>query len=97
MECEEEELEPWQRQTPEVNLLGDGKHDDDDDDEPIFVGELSTSKGTINTRPSMFSSLGMAQLMLGLRHCCLFSLVWIVCIHNILSLDPFPLVALQSW
>uniref|UniRef100_A0A4W5Q0Z8 Zinc finger protein 280D n=1 Tax=Hucho hucho TaxID=62062 RepID=A0A4W5Q0Z8_9TELE len=52
MECEEEELEPWQRQTPEVNLLGDGKHDDDDDDEPIFVGELSTSKGTINTRPT---------------------------------------------
>uniref|UniRef100_A0AAZ3Q4E9 C2H2-type domain-containing protein n=1 Tax=Oncorhynchus tshawytscha TaxID=74940 RepID=A0AAZ3Q4E9_ONCTS len=52
MECEEEELEPWQRQTPEVNLLGDGKHDDDDD-EPIFVGELSTSKGTIiNTRPT---------------------------------------------
>ncbi|XP_029495091.1 zinc finger protein 280C-like [Oncorhynchus nerka] len=52
MECEEEELEPWQRQTPEVNLLGDGKHDDDDD-EPIFVGELSTSKDTIiNTRPT---------------------------------------------
>ncbi|CAB1339398.1 unnamed protein product [Coregonus sp. 'balchen'] len=49
MECEEEELEPWQRQTPEVNLLDDGNHDDDDD-EPIFVGELSTSKGTINTR-----------------------------------------------
>lgn len=96
MECEEEELEPWQRQTPEVNLLGDGKHDDDDD-EPIFVGELSTSKGTIiNTRPSMCSSLGMAQLMLGLSHC-LFSLVWIVCIHNILPLDPFPLVSLQSW
>lgn len=72
MECEEEELEPWQRQTPEVNLLGDGKHDDDDDDEPIFVGELSTSKGTINTRPSMFSSLGMAQLMLGLSHLSVF-------------------------
>ncbi|XP_029577289.1 zinc finger protein 280C-like isoform X1 [Salmo trutta] len=52
MECEEEELEPWQRQTPEVNLLGDGKHDDDDDDEPIFVGELSTSNDTINTRPT---------------------------------------------
>ncbi|KAK0136862.1 Zinc finger protein 280D [Merluccius polli] len=35
MECEEEELEPWQKQVPEVNLL-----DDDDDDEPIFIGEL---------------------------------------------------------
>lgn len=36
MECEEEELEPWQKQVPEVNLVDD----DDDDDEPIFVGEL---------------------------------------------------------
>ncbi|XP_010878588.2 zinc finger protein 280C isoform X2 [Esox lucius] len=49
MECEEEELEPWQKQTPEVNLLDDDNHDDDDD-EPIFVGELSTPKGTTNTR-----------------------------------------------
>ena len=36
MECEEEELEPWQRPAPEVTLV----EDDDDDDEPIFIGEL---------------------------------------------------------
>uniref|UniRef100_A0A8D0A7G6 Zinc finger protein 280D n=1 Tax=Sander lucioperca TaxID=283035 RepID=A0A8D0A7G6_SANLU len=36
MECVEEELEPWQKQVPEVNLIDD----DDDDDEPIFVGCL---------------------------------------------------------
>nr|XP_009679721.1 PREDICTED: zinc finger protein 280D isoform X3 [Struthio camelus australis] len=37
MECEEEELEPWQRRVKEVE-------EDDDDDEPIFVGEISSSK-----------------------------------------------------
>lgn len=37
MECVEEELEPWQKQVPEVNLI------DDDDDEPIFVGVLCMS------------------------------------------------------
>ncbi|XP_037308200.1 zinc finger protein 280C isoform X1 [Pungitius pungitius] len=37
MECVEEELEPWQKQVPEVQLIDD----DDDDDEPIFVGVLS--------------------------------------------------------
>lgn len=36
MECVEEELEPWQKQVPQVNLIDD----DDDDDEPIFVGVL---------------------------------------------------------
>uniref|UniRef100_A0AAQ4QV76 Zinc finger protein 280D n=1 Tax=Gasterosteus aculeatus aculeatus TaxID=481459 RepID=A0AAQ4QV76_GASAC len=36
MECVEEELEPWQKQVPEVQLIDD----DDDDDEPIFVGVL---------------------------------------------------------
>ncbi|XP_043934905.1 zinc finger protein 280D isoform X4 [Protopterus annectens] len=36
MECEEEELEPWQKRDKEV--------DDDDDDEPIFVGEITASK-----------------------------------------------------
>ncbi|XP_028679663.1 zinc finger protein 280C isoform X3 [Erpetoichthys calabaricus] len=41
MECEEEELEPWQRRLPEV--VDD---DDDDDDEPIFVGEITSSKTT---------------------------------------------------
>uniref|UniRef100_A0A663LY34 Zinc finger protein 280D n=1 Tax=Athene cunicularia TaxID=194338 RepID=A0A663LY34_ATHCN len=38
MECEEEELEPWQKRVKEV------EEDDDDDDEPIFVGEISGSK-----------------------------------------------------
>uniref|UniRef100_A0A8D0HNY9 DUF4195 domain-containing protein n=1 Tax=Sphenodon punctatus TaxID=8508 RepID=A0A8D0HNY9_SPHPU len=38
MECEEEELEPWQQRVKEV------EEDDDDDDEPIFVGEISSSK-----------------------------------------------------
>ncbi|XP_077420876.1 zinc finger protein 280C isoform X2 [Vanacampus margaritifer] len=36
MECEEEELEPWQKAAPEVLI-----DDDDDDDEPIFVGVVS--------------------------------------------------------
>ncbi|XP_053933316.1 zinc finger protein 280D isoform X2 [Cuculus canorus] len=40
MECEEEELEPWQKRVKEV------EEDDDDDDEPIFVGEISSSKPT---------------------------------------------------
>lgn len=47
MECEEEELEPWQRAIPEISLIDD---DDDDDDEPIFVGEICSSKPTPNTR-----------------------------------------------
>lgn len=34
MECVEEELEPWQKQVPEVTLI------EEDDDEPIFVGVL---------------------------------------------------------
>uniref|UniRef100_W5N7S8 C2H2-type domain-containing protein n=1 Tax=Lepisosteus oculatus TaxID=7918 RepID=W5N7S8_LEPOC len=45
MECEEEELEPWQRRIPEV--VDD---DDDDDDEPIFVGEITSSKASANSR-----------------------------------------------
>uniref|UniRef100_A0A8C9SHT9 Zinc finger protein 280D n=1 Tax=Scleropages formosus TaxID=113540 RepID=A0A8C9SHT9_SCLFO len=54
MECEEEELEPWQRRIPEINLV-----DDDDDDEPIFVGEICGSKvGTVTNpnRPPQTSS-----------------------------------------
>ncbi|XP_039579203.1 zinc finger protein 280D isoform X2 [Passer montanus] len=39
MECEEEELEPWQKRVREVE-----EDDEDDDDEPIFVGEISSSK-----------------------------------------------------
>ncbi|XP_068594629.1 zinc finger protein 280C [Brachionichthys hirsutus] len=41
MECVEEELEPWQKQVPQVNLIDD---DDDDDDEPIFVGVLTNNQ-----------------------------------------------------
>ncbi|NXG13302.1 Z280D protein, partial [Grallaria varia] len=41
MECEEEELEPWQKRVREVEEDDD---DEDDDDEPIFVGEISSSK-----------------------------------------------------
>lgn len=37
MECVEEELEPWQKQAPQINLI------EDDDDEPIFVGVLCKS------------------------------------------------------
>ncbi|XP_065145207.1 zinc finger protein 280C isoform X1 [Paramisgurnus dabryanus] len=48
MECEEEELEPWQKAIPEINLIDD---DDEDDDEPIFVGEICSSKPTVNTKP----------------------------------------------
>lgn len=48
MECEEEELEPWQRAIPEISLI-----DDDDDDEPIFVGEICSSKLTPNIRTGM--------------------------------------------
>ncbi|XP_016350697.1 zinc finger protein 280C-like isoform X2 [Sinocyclocheilus anshuiensis] len=47
MECEEEELEPWQKAIPEINLID---LDDDDDDEPIFVGEICSSKPATNTR-----------------------------------------------
>lgn len=48
MECEEEELEPWQKTVPEINLID--LDDDDDDDEPIFVGEICSSKPAANTR-----------------------------------------------
>ncbi|XP_056134557.1 zinc finger protein 280C [Lampris incognitus] len=46
MECEEEELEPWQKQVVQVNLV-----DDDDDDEPIFVGELISNQSTEKAIP----------------------------------------------
>nr|XP_033776030.1 zinc finger protein 280D isoform X2 [Geotrypetes seraphini] len=48
MECEEEELEPWQRKSKVVEIIDD----DDDDDEPIFVGEITSSKqATTNNLP----------------------------------------------
>ncbi|XP_029901432.1 zinc finger protein 280C [Myripristis murdjan] len=46
MECEEEELEPWQKQVPQVNLV------DDDDDEPIFVGELTSNQRNSKPNPT---------------------------------------------
>ncbi|XP_008335179.1 zinc finger protein 280D isoform X2 [Cynoglossus semilaevis] len=53
MECVEEDLEPWQKPTPEVHLI----EDDDDDDEPIFVGVLSNDQNnrehkTLSTKTS---------------------------------------------
>ncbi|XP_038177670.1 zinc finger protein 280D isoform X1 [Arvicola amphibius] len=41
MECEEEELEPWQKKVKEVE-------EDEDDDEPIFVAEIASSKPAIS-------------------------------------------------
>ncbi|KAB1253454.1 Zinc finger protein 280C [Camelus dromedarius] len=41
MECEEEELEPWQKKVEEIQ--------DEDDDELIFVGEISSSKPAISS------------------------------------------------
>ncbi|XP_021043207.1 zinc finger protein 280C isoform X2 [Mus pahari] len=41
MECEEEELEPWQQKVEE-------SQNKDDDDELIFVGEISSSKPAIS-------------------------------------------------
>lgn len=45
MECVEEELEPWQKQASEVHLI------EDDDDEPIFVGVLSTNQKDGKSNP----------------------------------------------
>lgn len=44
MECEEEELEPWQQKVDEI------QNKDDDDDELIFVGEISSSKPAISSK-----------------------------------------------
>ncbi|XP_021086716.1 zinc finger protein 280C isoform X1 [Mesocricetus auratus] len=41
MECEEEELEPWQQKVEEIQKK-------DDDDELIFVGEIASSKPAIS-------------------------------------------------
>lgn len=51
MECEEEELEPWQKRVREV------EEDDDDDDEPIFVGEISSSKPATTCKTTLFHIL----------------------------------------
>lgn len=64
MECEEEELEPWQKAIPEINLIDD----EDDDDEPIFVGEICSSKPTVNTKPSI------ALILFAHSYLCFFKL-----------------------
>lgn len=46
MECEEEELEPWQKKVEEIQ--------DEDDDELIFVGEISSSKPAISSVTDAF-------------------------------------------
>ncbi|XP_028436746.1 zinc finger protein 280C isoform X3 [Perca flavescens] len=60
MECVEEELEPWQKQVPEVNLIDD----DDDDDEPIFVGVLSNNQkdGKPNPPPPQRDNAGKQEV-----------------------------------
>lgn len=52
MECEEEELEPWQKRVREVE-----EDDEDDDDEPIFVGEISSSKPDTTCKAMLFRNL----------------------------------------
>ncbi|XP_056356071.1 zinc finger protein 280D isoform X2 [Oenanthe melanoleuca] len=52
MECEEEELEPWQKRVREV----EEDDEDDDDDEPIFVGEISSSKPATSCTVTTFKS-----------------------------------------
>ncbi|KAM7045258.1 zinc finger protein 280C isoform 1-T3 [Molossus nigricans] len=60
MECEEEELEPWQKKVEE--------NQDEDDDELIFVGEISSSKPAIsnilNRGNSSSSSKGIKNELL---------------------------------
>ncbi|ELK12152.1 Zinc finger protein 280C [Pteropus alecto] len=46
MECEEEELEPWQKKVEEIQ--------DEEDDELIFVGEISSSKPAISSVTDAF-------------------------------------------
>ncbi|XP_050934319.1 zinc finger protein 280D [Lates calcarifer] len=58
MECVEEELEPWQKQVPEVQLI------EDDDDEPIFVGVLSNNQkdGKPNPPPPQRNTAGKPEI-----------------------------------
>ncbi|XP_073474882.1 zinc finger protein 280D isoform X1 [Aquarana catesbeiana] len=57
MECEEEELEPWQQQDKDNN------DEDEDDDELIFVSEISGSKttNTGNSSGAQPTSVGRAE------------------------------------
>ncbi|KAM9313260.1 zinc finger protein 280D [Gastrophryne carolinensis] len=54
MECEEEELAPWQQMDKDID--DDENDDDEDDDEPIFVREISGSKATSTTNSSRAQS-----------------------------------------
>ncbi|XP_076012263.1 zinc finger protein 280C isoform X2 [Genypterus blacodes] len=58
MECVEEELEPWQKQVPQVQLV------EDDDDEPIFVGVLSNNQKSSKPEPPALhkNHVGRAEL-----------------------------------
>ncbi|XP_061599744.1 zinc finger protein 280C isoform X1 [Cololabis saira] len=58
MECVEEDLEPWQKQVPQVHLI------EDDDDEPIFVGVLSSNHkdGTPNPALAQKNSAGKQEM-----------------------------------
>ncbi|XP_035016344.2 zinc finger protein 280C isoform X2 [Hippoglossus stenolepis] len=58
MECVEEELEPWQKQAPEVHMI------EDDDDEPIFVGVLSNNqKNSVPPpQPPQTNSAGIQEI-----------------------------------
>ncbi|XP_053720265.1 zinc finger protein 280C isoform X1 [Synchiropus splendidus] len=55
MECEEEELEPWQKPAPVVHVI------DDDDDEPIFVGVL-TNNNKPNPQPSQTNTTRKTEI-----------------------------------
>uniref|UniRef100_A0AAX7SP54 C2H2-type domain-containing protein n=1 Tax=Astatotilapia calliptera TaxID=8154 RepID=A0AAX7SP54_ASTCA len=62
MECVEEELEPWQKQVPEVHLI------EDDDDEPIFVGVLYSNPSSCCILLSLtFSSFSVAPQKVVIR------------------------------
>uniref|UniRef100_A0A8C6RQ84 Zinc finger protein 280C n=1 Tax=Nannospalax galili TaxID=1026970 RepID=A0A8C6RQ84_NANGA len=70
MECEEEELEPWQKK------IEASQNQDDDDDELIFVGEIASSKPAIsnilNRSNSNSSSKGLKSVSLNLGNPSLF-------------------------
>lgn len=77
MECVEEDLEPWQKSVPQINLT------EEDDDEPIFVGVVSKDQKECNAKgttspwnseekqeiilPSSQPSTGPSQRMLPLN------------------------------
>ncbi|XP_077119919.1 zinc finger protein 280D isoform X2 [Ranitomeya variabilis] len=60
MECEEEELEPWQQKSKAIVI------DDEDDDEPIFVREISVSQTTNTSKTTGGQHGSFAQTENGL-------------------------------